>query len=159
MTTMTKKELLVAAKTLNIIGRHDMTKEALQAAVEAATPAKKVKKSRKRSTAERDANGNVIREGRNLSGNIPFSKKYYFLNMETIDTKENQLRVESAPNQVKLIVRWMLENDVTEPENAMRGIHIVDGAKDDNVLVSKIGSAELFAYYRRVLETVGLEEA
>lgn len=168
---MTKKELLKIAGDAGIVGRHDMSKDLLVDALNSinnedkgidAETLKNIKR-RTPSINDRDDNGNVIRAGRNLSGNAPFRKKFYFLSEEFSDleaaSEEYRDAVAAAPNQVKLILRYMREFDVTSAEEAMQGGHIVEDAKNRSYIQSKIPSPNLFAYYRRVLEALGVTQA
>lgn len=170
--TMTKKELVKLATNHNITGRHDMTKEQLIEAIQAITEpspeqidAERLKELKRRhpSANERDETGSVVRQGKNLSGNVPFRRKFYYLSPEFADLEnvpESYTEaLSAAPNQVKLILRYMREFDVTNPDNAMQGKPIVDEAKARSYIQSKIPSANLFAYYRRVLEALGVREA
>jgi len=120
-------------------------------------------KRRKPSSHERDETGKVIRAGRNLSGNSPFRYKYYYLASfaanEAEWTAEYKIALDAAPNQVKLILRSMREAGNTSPDNAAIGKEIVDQAKANNLLVTKIESAVLFAYYRKLMEGLGLRQA
>lgn len=171
-TDLNKKELLKLATEQNITGRHDMSKDQLIEALEAVTePGESVidadtlkdLKRRKPSTNERDDKGMVIREGKNLSGNAPFRRKFYYLEAIYADLdKVSETYADAlaaAPNQVKLILRYMREFEVTEAEVAKQGGEIVEEAKKRSYIQSKIPSANLFAYYRRVLEALGVREA
>lgn len=170
--TMTKKELLNLATQHGVTGRHDMTKDELVEAIKAITEpspdaidAESLKelKRRRPSANERNDKGLVVREGKNLSGNTPFRKKFYYLNPEYADldnvSETYEQALEAAPNQVKLILRYMREFNITDPDQAMQGKPIVDEAKTRSYIQSKIPSANLFAYYRRVLEALGVTEA
>lgn len=183
---MTKNELLALAKILNITGRHEMTKEALQSAVsaqqgetqtqdheaiaqmektaESGASVDRVKNIVRRypSLKPRDANGKIVRAGRNLSGNQPFAYKYYYLNPslkdETQWTAGYREAFNAAPNQVKLILKSMARYHA-DKMNPGLGANIVDTAKSSGTLASKIDSDRLFAYYRRALETLGVIHA
>jgi hypothetical protein len=101
---MTRSELLERAKVLNIKGRHELAKEALEAAIEAHSPlkdpldavVKEFEREAEQATAtkkdlkevvrrypslrKRDpVTKRVIRAGNNLSSNKPFKRKYYYL--------------------------------------------------------------------------------
>src|SRR5687768_13375022 len=56
-------------------------------------------KRRKKSSAERDETGKVLRKGKNLSGNQPFREKLYFLDLDQYNSPEGQKAVEAAPMQ------------------------------------------------------------
>lgn len=126
--------------------------------VDLATVVKEVKK-RKVSSAERDEEGKVLRTGKNLSGNQPFRGKNYYYDLEVKATVDYDKAFNAAPNQVRLIMRHMEEAGITTPEDAMRGGEIAGEAINSGKLISKIDPAALFAYYRRVMETLGLRLA
>lgn len=163
---MTRKELLEIAADRDIRGRHDMTKAELidvlagnEISVEVVLETKK----RKPSMNLRDEDGNVIRRGRNLSGNVPYKAKFYYLDEKLADpeawTAEYREAFDVAPNQVQLIIRWMAEAGITSADESLQGKQIVQTAKEYGKLASKIPSANLFAYYRRLLETLGVKQA
>jgi hypothetical protein len=110
----------------------------------------------------RDANGKIVRAGRNLSGNQPFAYKYYYLNPslkdETQWTDGYREAFAAAPNQVKLILKAMARFYTSDRTPAL-GAQIVNKAKESGMLVSTIDSDRLFAYYRRALETLGVIHA
>lgn len=116
-------------------------------------------KKRKVSSAERDEAGKVLRTGKNLSGNQPFRGKNYYYDLEVKSTPDYEKAFNAAPNQVRLIMRHMEEAGITTPEDAMRGGEIAGEAINSGKLISKIDPAALFAYYRRVMETLGLRLA
>lgn len=160
MTTL--KELKTTAAELKIEGRSKMNQAELAAAIAEAqasadpvmaVPVESVKTiKRKVSTNRRDETGAVIRKGRNLSGNTPWKAKHYYYDASLTDPAA----LEAAPNQVKLILKYMQSAEITESSSALRGFHIVEGAKRAGVLSSRIPSANLFAYYRRLMEALGL---
>lgn len=119
---------------------------------------KEVKK-RKVSSAERDEAGKVLRTGKNLSGNQPFRAKMYYYDLDVKTTADYEKAFSAAPNQVRLIMRHMEEAGITTAEDAMRGGEIAGEAINSGKLQSKIDPAALFAYYRRVMETLGLRLA
>lgn len=177
--SMTKKELLDLAKEHEVTGRHDMTKEELYTALsdllfdevadeedkdlgeepegEFITKEQLVElKRRRQSGAERDVAGKVIRHGRNLSGNTPYRRKYYYLPAEFATLQgEYKEAVEAAPMQVQLILKAMRELSIDE-DNAMIGGDIVGMAINKGFLKTKIAPENLFAYYRRLLEALGV---
>lgn len=183
----TKSELLAVAKTLEIAGRHEMTKEQLETAIANAQPVQvveeapvvdettlitentdtkaKVKEVVRRypSLRERDQNGRVVRAGRNLSGNQPFKRKYYYLSAVAADqstwTVDYATAFNAAPKQVRDILTFMAREGITEFSKAKTGPTIGDLAKASGILVSKINSDALFAYYRRAMEVLGLIHA
>ena len=168
---MTKKQLLDLAKEHEITGRHDMTKDELVEAladyvdeeeedgededldaVEIADAATLVElKKRKPSRNARDGHGRVIRQGTNLSGNTPFNRKYYGLGVKRL----NDEAVRAAPGQVQLILKYMMDHQITV-EDPQQGHEIVAGAKAHGYLKSKIPDANLFAYYARLLQALGV---
>lgn len=116
-------------------------------------------KKRKVSAAERGEDGKVLRTGKNLSGNQPFRAKLYYFDLEAKTTEGYDKAFGAAPNQVRLIMKHMEEAGITTPEDAMRGGEICGEAIAQGKLVTKIEPAPLFAYYRRVMETLGLRLA
>lgn len=120
-----------------------------------ATTVKEVKR-RKASAKERDEGGRVVRKGRNLSGNQPFRRKLYFYDLDAKATPDYSKAFSSAPMQVRLIMKHMEEEGITTEDDAMIGAEIAGGAINSGKLQSKIDPAALFAYYRRVMETLGL---
>lgn len=123
--------------------------------VDLATVVKETKK-RKASSAERGEDNKVIRTGRNLSGNQPFRAKLYFYDLEAKATLDYAKAFSAAPNQVRLLMTYMEAEGITTADDAMRGGEICGGAINSGALASKIDPAALFAYYRRVMETLGL---
>lgn len=113
-------------------------------------------KRRKPSAAERDEAGKVKRAGKNLSGNQPFRAKHYYYDLDFKSTPDYDKAFNAAPMQVRLIMRYMEENGITTSEDAERGSEIAGGAINSGLLKSKIDPAALFAYYRRVMERLGL---
>lgn len=116
-------------------------------------------KKRKPSTRERGEEGKVIRKGRNLSGNMPFQAKLYFYDLEFAKGVEYDLAYNAAPMQVRLILKYMRETGITTADDAERGGEIAGGAINSKYLDSKIDPPALFAYYRRVMERLGLRLA
>lgn len=179
--TLTKTDLLDRAKKMGVKGRHEMTKDELFNAVfadELATENEDLGteptgefitkdqlvsiKRRKPSTARRDANGKVIRHGVNLSGNLPFKHKYYALREEFADLKKTpqsyQDAIAAAPMQVQLLLKFMREHDYVEGNSAGVGGEIAGLAIKKGYVKTRIEPANLFAYYRRVMEALGLVE-
>lgn len=184
---MTKPDLLARAKEMDISGRHDMTKAELFEAVfgeegavgqddgdeenedlgteptgEFITKEQLVSiKRRKRSTARRDASGKVIRFGTNLSGNTPFRHKYYAIAEEFSGKVLPPAYLEAlaaAPMQVQLLIKFMRENGYVDGESCGIGSEIAGLAIKKGYLKTKIDPAHLFAYYRRVMEALGVKE-
>lgn len=169
---LSKKDLLAAAKELGIKGRHEMKTSELEKAVRAAQKPSKTKsnidqilptKTRRVSPHERDEKGRVVRAGKNLSGNVPFREKYYYLDSKVSAEKDwtpeyKELEAK-APMQVRLILKSMRKAKTTRFDSAKRGGMIVQRAIDDGLLATKIPAENLFAYYRRVLESLGVIHA
>lgn len=178
---MTKKDLLAKAGELSITGRHDMNRAQLIEAIAAvenieetiagATEAEVVQareelialKRRRPSSNDRDEDGNVIRRGKNLSRNAPFRRKFYYLDPAVADertwTEGYKQAVEAAPNQVKLILKFMRTYHITDVDTSEQGVTIVSLAMEAGMISSKIPPANLFAYYRRLLEALGVRNA
>lgn len=107
------------------------------------------------STKPRDEHGRVIRKGVRFNLNVPYKEKLYYLSKAVSSRPGWDSALAAAPPQVRAIVKAMAaEYDV--PSKASRGSIIVDYAKASGYLTTSIGSAELFAYYRRVLERLGV---
>lgn len=123
--------------------------------VDLATVVKETKK-RRQSAAERGDDGKVVRTGRNLSGNQPFRAKLYYYDLDAKSTPDYAKAFNAAPNQVRLMMSYMEDEGITTADDAMRGGEICGGAINSGKLASKIEPAALFAYYRRVMETLGL---
>lgn len=198
----TKQELLTEAKSLGVRGRHDMSRdeleaavtrasinlsddhelmletadmdgehddesaddesaaEALQAAAErAASLDPEVTKDKKRrypSEAKRDpVTRRVVRKGVRFNLNVPFREKLYYLPSHYEGLDQFQVTLAAAPPQVRAIAATMLAS-FGDRDSAARGKDVVAEAKRSGRLTSKIADDMLFAYYRRVLETVGV---
>lgn len=168
----TKAQILDVAKSYGVVGRHEKSKETL---IEICTAhasmlenAQKVysKENLKNITRRlpslkpRDENGRVIRAGRNLSGNTPFARKWYFLDAKVADpstwTAEYKEAFSAAPKQVRGILEYMAFAEITKKVASNTGPEICEAAKDNNFVKSVIPGALLFAYYRRAMETLGL---
>ena len=108
----------------------------------------KAAKTRTLSNAARDEAGKVIRAGKNLSGNRPFAPKYYQLG-----ALPPQIALIALPNQVQLILKWMADH----PTPA-RGGEIIEAMIAAGAIRTKIDPPVLFAYYRRLMEKVGMTE-
>ena len=163
---MTKKELLAVAKTYDIKGRHDMTVVQLQQAVDAFERQQTVSKEQLKevtrrypSLRKRDETGKVVRAGKNLSGNVPFNYKYYYLNPALADesrwTPAYREAFDASPAQVKGLLRYMAAH-VTSKNNPRLGSEIAGSAIRMGYVVSKIDPDKLAAYYRRALEVLGM---
>lgn len=178
---LNKKELLAKAGELSITGRHDMNRSQLieaismvtkaEAVVAGATQAEVIEarealvelKRRRPSANERDDEGRVLRRGKNLSMNVPFRRKFYFLDPAYADEKNwsdgYRQAVEAAPNQVKLILKFMRTYHITDVDTSEQGVTIVSLAIEAGMISTKIPPANLFAYYRRILEALGVRNA
>lgn len=168
---MTKKDLEKLATDREIEGRSKMNKDQLVAALSFSdaehgqinADTLKELKRRRPSMNSRDETGSVIRSGKNLSGNQPFRRKFYYLDATYSDldnvSEEYAEALAAAPNQVKLILKFMRETEITNSDTAKQGGTIVEEAKKARYLQTKIPSANLFAYYRKVMEALGVREA
>jgi len=116
-------------------------------------------KRRKASNRERGEDQKVIRKGRNLSGNQPFRVKPYYYDLDVKETPDYEKAFSAAPMQVRLILKYMEEQGITTEDDAEIGAEIAGGAINSGKLQSKIDPAALFAYYRRVMERLGLRLA
>jgi hypothetical protein len=116
-------------------------------------------KRRKASNRERDDSGKVVRKGRNLSGNSPFRHKYYYFDLDAKKTEGYEQAFQAAPGQVRLMMKYMEQNGITTTDDAEIGAEIAGGAINSGMLQSTIDPAALFAYYRRVMERLGLRQS
>jgi hypothetical protein len=107
----------------------------------------KTAKARTVSVAARGDDGKVIRAGKNLSGNRPFTVKLYAM----VD-EPTQLAVLAAPLQVQLMVKHMIKD-----RTPRTGKQIIEDMIAANELRTKIDPPVLFAYYRRLLEKLGVQ--
>lgn len=171
----TKTELLAKAKLYNITGRHEMTKDQLESAVgvyemqvKAETPtidktAIKNVVRRYPSLRARDAEGKIIRHGNNLSGNQPFKHKFYYLNKSVgnpaLWTDGYKEAFNAAPKQVRGLLEYLASAKIFSPRESMIGSDIAGYAKALKFVTSKIEDDQLFAYYRRALEVLGIIHA
>ena len=174
-TNMSKKQLLALDAAKAIKGRHEMTKDQLvialtatdladqddQAAPVDPTPTVKLDWELQHPAiddGEDDADAPVpALTPRRSSGNVPYKHKYYYLDVETYRSLADE--VAKAPNQVQLILKTMLQCEFVGYDNAEIGKTIVDAGKKAGILRTTIGSAQLFAYYRRRLEQLGVVHA
>lgn len=172
--SMTKKELIGLAGAKQIVGRHSMSKDQLAAALQLAEvvelkaqedvviPANLIKQAKRKnkSFAPRDESGKVIRRGKNLSGNSPYRRKHYYLSPKFANEKsfpEGYMdSLAAAPCQVRLILKTMRQFKITSPSRALIGQDIVQKGLDNKVLETKSDPANLFAYYARTLELLGV---
>lgn len=122
--------------------------------------AKAVKSAKGRypSLAKRDESGKVVRKGTKFNLNVPFREKLYYLPRAAKGAAHDEA-LAAAPPQVRAIVKHMRDAGVDSPAHSSRGSTIVEGAKAAGLVTSRIESASLFAYYRRVLERVGVVHA
>lgn len=75
-----------------------------------------------------------------------FGRTFYY-----IDTTRS--RSSKGPGQMKGLVKWMLDNEITSPERAMQGSLIGESAVADGyVVTAKLTGAVIFAYYIRKME-------
>jgi len=171
----TKTELLAKAKLYNITGRHEMTKDQLENAVsvhemqlQAESPSitkDSIKNVVRRypSLRRRDPEGKVLRHGVNLSGNQPFKHKFYYLNKAVGNpatwTDGYKEAFNAAPKQVRGLLEYLASAKIFSPRDAMIGSDIAGYAKNLGFVKSKIEDDQLFAYYRRALEVLGVIHA
>ena len=181
ITAVTKNDLLARAKVLEIVGRHEMSKSDLATAIEEAElktaeeesavedleasaelsvnldpEVTKDKKRRYPSEAKRDPiTRKVVRKGTKFNLNVPYKERLYYLPASLANLAEFQAVLAAAPPQVRGIAAAML-SEFSSPSQASRGTAIVDRAKATGRVVTKIDSAMLFAYYARVLMSVGV---
>lgn len=166
LNTMNRKELVAHAATLGLTEiKSKATKDEILALIaeksaELPASADDVKKSirnlRKADPShEKSAETNrVIRAGKNLSGNVPYARKYYYLNNDVADVILEARK--KAPNQVRLMFKYMTTAGIIKEAKAGTGPDIALGAIQSGMLVTKLEPAVLFAYYRRAMETLGL---
>jgi len=128
MTNPTKKDLLATATQMNIVGRHDMSKEALAAAI-----------------ADKTVTYDVTQHGGNFVRTMPYHGRRY----EVIE--KNQKAYDALAPQAKAIFDFM-----EKEEFVGRGDSIVAAAIAAGVLKSKQDHAVLFAFYARKLEDAGV---
>jgi len=128
-----RQELLATAKSLGLVGYARLKSEEIEKMVKSATTA-------------------ANRKG-NKSGNVPWRRKNYFLDVDAYTAASEQ--VSKAPNQVQLILKSMVNHDLTSPLSHASGAQIAKYAIEDG-MATKIEPAVLFAYYRRVFETLGV---
>lgn len=148
-------ETLNAGEGDDTVGILEAIEEAAEKNVDLRTVVKDVKK-RKPSSRPRDEVGKVLRKGRNLSGNQPFARKYYYYDLDQKKAEGYEIAFQALPGQVRLLLKYMEAEGITTSQDAVIGADICGGAINSGALQSKIDPAALFAYYRRVMETVGL---
>jgi hypothetical protein len=172
---MTKGQLLSIAKELDITGRHELSKDDLLSAilevaeddgdqddgdvVEVASKDVLVAMKRRSPSARpRSATGKVLRQGLNLSGNVPYQPKPYALAeaYATEPTGAYLAAVKAAPGQVQLILRCMRREGVVGADEAITGREIVELALTKGYLKTRIGPAALFSYYAKLLQALGV---
>jgi hypothetical protein len=150
---MTKTELLKLAAAANIVGRHDMTKAQLEAALDFGT---EVPELAAIETAIFDAVTSTettpakaprrVRTGN--SGNLPYQPKQYAL---------REINLDKAPKQIRGIFAFMQKHALLEINGrSLSGPAIAQGAVDEGYLVTKSDPAVIFAYYAREMERRGM---
>ena len=165
---MSKSDLAMAiAEAEAELGDDETETETDEDAVEAAEAAAQLaasldpevtkdKKRRYPSEAKRDPiTRKVVRKGTKFNLNVPYREKLYYLPTSLAGLAEFQAVLAAAPPQVRAIANTMLQDFCTSDE-AARGVTVVERAKATGRLTSKIDSAMLFAYYRKVLESCGV---
>lgn len=168
----TKVEILKVAKSYGVVGAHDKNKQTLieictahAQMIEDATKVyckENLKKvvQRNPSLGARGLDGRIIRAGKNLSGNVPFKRKFYMLDAsvsnESTWTEQYKIAFNAAPKQVRHILKYMANAGLTSKDQSNTGPSIAEDAKVFGELKSVIDGDKLFAYYRRAMETLGL---
>lgn len=87
----------------------------------------------------------------NKSGNVPWQRKFYFVNPDAVDHPE----FSKAPNQVQLILKAAIAAGYVDAEHSAQGA-VLAGEAISQGMSTKIDPAVLFAYYRRRMEALGL---
>lgn len=143
----TKTELLTTAKTLNIAGRHDMDKAALEVAIQTevdrltAIAVAEVNTPKTHTSAPRR-----VRTGN--SGNLPYQPKQYAL---------SEMNLEGACKQIRGIFAFMQRHALLEINGrSLSGPAIANGAVEEGYLATKSDPAVIFAYYAREMERRGM---
>jgi hypothetical protein len=145
---MTKNELLATAKEMNIVGRHDMTKEELAAAIDAARDAEAEAEAEVEEAHEADKSldgDEMDFVGGNYVYTHPFRARLYgqiYLDEEAY--------AKLAP-QAKKIFDFMSETKIVAT-----GHDIVVAAVASGKLKTSQNPAVLFAFYARKLEDAGV---
>lgn len=161
MSDLSKKELLAMATAADIKGRHDMTKSELEEALKSLPLGEPAGEPVDETASDEPATETADPAPKlryNKAGNVPYKNKHYYLNLEMHNDIDDEV-LAKLPNQVRLIARAMKMLGITSPEDARIGREIVDAAKEKGMIETKIPSANLFAYYRRTLETIGVVHA
>lgn len=83
-----------------------------------------------------------------------FGKKFYFVDL-------TRVRKDKGPNQLRGIIRWMIDKGHTSEETAVQGsIAGTMAIEDGYVQTAKLTGPVIFAYYRSTMEKeYGLELA
>jgi nucleoid DNA-binding protein len=154
--SMTKKELLTLATKYEIKGRHDMTKDQLQSAINAVAEEVVGQEIAEETFGEletSEAKKPVLRKGRNPSGNIPWKPKFYMFN-----GTNNEAQAEAfakLPKQARNILTFMKE----ELSFGQQGKFIVESAIGTGYLKpTPIMPDALFAYYAKKMQAAGMFE-
>ena len=135
MTNLTKKELLATAKEMNIVGRHEMSRDELSAAIEA----------NRKSVQAIDASDEMFS---NYVPTLPWRGRPYTF------VSKNEEVYNTLPPQAKKIFDYMEETGIIA-----RGDQIVEAAVEAGKLKTTQDHATLFAFYARKLETAGIRLA
>lgn len=152
---MTKLDLLARAKTLGITGRHDMSKADLEVAVAQREMIEKVSESAKQAAQEIKAESKPHRRrGSNL--NMPWARKFYYVDVAAYEAARADGRVAKAPMQVQLMLRFMVERGITARAQAQQGTSIATVAVSTGYVKTVIEPHVLYAYYRSKMEQLGL---
>lgn len=161
-TQMTKKELLDLDAAKMIKGRHEMTKAQIIAVLENQVDATEAEQAMAESVVDavRETGVDMPAPAKkvwvNKSGNVPWRRKHYALDVEVYAQAQAAGTIDQAPNQVRLILKGMAELNLTSPGRSRIGKDIIDALKQESKLNTTIPSASLFAYYRRAMEELGV---
>ena len=100
------------------------------------------------------SSSHTIEVGTNIRKKSSFGKTFYY-----VDTKRQ--RLDKGPNQMRGIIKWMLENNITSEKTALQGAEIGTRAVNDGYVVTKkLTGPVIFAYYiRRMEQEQGVEHA
>lgn len=89
-----------------------------------------------------------------------FGRTFYYVDLA-------RTRSDKGPNQLKGMIRWMIDHGITSPEKAMQGAEIGQAAVSPDpdtgevyVKTEKLSGPVIFAYYvRRMEKEFGVEHA
>jgi hypothetical protein len=89
-----------------------------------------------------------------LRKKVSFGRTYYYVDL-------GRTRSDKGPNQLKGIIKWMIDHGVTDEGAALQGAEIGTRAVNDGyVVTAKLSGPVIFAYYiRRMEKEFGVEHA